>query len=446
MLHVSGGVSVLTTFPFNSPFNRLPEEIIRQILLWISFERRSPGTYSDFYTLCLANKRILSYARPILYARIQLGEAPNHPTIEDFTRGLCSHPWLMPLVKELHLRIPYMLGWGRETEAYTLVKLIGTCASLHTVHIQGLSRLIFPSYENDTRPPSQLLTRTGTDKLLKALSCHRDLSFISLHSTEPNTTSIGCHPICGVDEMLSMLHCWPELQTLSVGYGTCLSTRTDKLCKHIEYITTNSNDATPSSAGIAICPSLKNVIFPDAFHAPSLTALSRLAPNIAELSFDGNPRSMNTNFPSIVLVPSLRVWSDNLVKLILPKPRHWLDEHGKIISADIQDTRYSTNISDIIVTMSALRILGISSDFMSPADFTRGPAELVWLDYNLPSARTDIFCDILMSEVVLPQLQHLHISDNIAVTKSRLSHSRRGISVYTYSREWRDALKEYEGS
>lgn len=414
---------------------------MQKVLSLLSSARPRQEVTADLLALSLVNKRSLATARAALYQRVHLDASPSRSAIRDFTKTISEHPWLALLVNEI--QVTTLIGPSGELEVSTLACAISQCTSLRAVDIRGLSVVSTPLLGVTPYP---LCPRGVLDELFTALSALPDMQHISLRPKEDSTSP--ARPICDVYSILALIRRWPKLQTLFVGFKTC----GEKHCGALSpaFIASHQAHDNLSSPYLGRCLLLKHITYPDAMSVSQLATLSETAPNTTELLYSRDPRSMRVAFPTLALAPALRAWSDNLVQLILPRPSYWLDHRDKLIlhfGSDVDDY-LTTNIADIITQMPSLRVLGVPRAFVSPENFIRGPANLVWLDYYLPVLQMDVIVKLLTEEWFFPQLRHLYISEGEhcgCVGALAASLAGRRITIYETAHEWREALEECTG-
>lgn len=387
-------------------------------------------------------------------------------TLELFSRTVQENEYLAGLVQEIHTGT---IG-GEPHEAGHLAQILEVVPNLRVFELRGWST----GAENSVISIFATLRRNHRLRTL-ILSPTRLLGYSS-------------PALCDAEDLFSILCQLRGLETIDIDPSTCSSREDHRDPDHALYPTPDSSlthipshflttlqqlrwrrenivQASPLLVfGFRFdftkdaCPNLRRVKLIRGLSSEfELYMLSTCAPNITEIDV----RTICTHLfeeqsPQTFIAPALRVWSEQLVKLILPEFRSALvigpSDHMEHWMRRFPYNKDDT-IADIIVQMPRLRILGISRGSMEPKHFARGPESLVSLNYYFSSSKlcnpTENFLPdlvtVLNSENTLSQLRHLCLSlEKRYLNTDTLDGilERRNVEYFYTEAKWEAAANE----
>lgn len=449
---------------------RFPVEIWRLIFeATLSNERRGRHNLnpnSSIARLAQVNTFLKDLSYVYLYKRIYLGPTTFQcmlvETLELFSRTMTENKSLAELVEEIHTGT---IGGG-PGEATRLAQILHSVPNLRVFELRGWGEVqdsVLPIFDAFHRKRHLKTLILSSDRLLG--------------SSSP--------PLCDVEDLFLILYHLRSLETVEIGPGTCSSTGTN----HAAFYSSNTPLPNPTiSSGLLSsmreirerrqkvisgsslqnwgsrltekCPTLRRLKLVSGLSSDlDLGILSSLAPNLIELDATSACLHLRDSHPRTFIAPALRVWSDQLVKLVLPEFRiksnliypnnpgaHWASRFP--YSED--DT-----IANIVVQMPRLRVLGVARGSMAPKHFARGPKTLMSLNLYIPSSLLfpnpsvhflPELVAVLRNESNLPLLRHLCLSFerreefNVDLMDGVLE--MRGIVLYGTGEKWEVASQE----
>lgn len=428
--------------PFSIVSNmRVPVEILRAIVEEVVLDRRigsrdelTPN--STLAVLARVDSSFRDLAREGLYSRVYLGpvtfKCDFSESLARFRETMEKNSNLAELVGEIHTGTII----GSPNEANHLGCILRCTPNLRVFELRGwAAEGVLPIFDN-------LKQRHHLQRL--TLSPQRLLAGYSV-------------PLCDAEDIFLLLKHFPMLESVAVHRGTC-SPR-DTLWQALygsPWISRHGPRRWSSGPFENACPHLRHASLVDCMTSDSqLQTLSMLAPNLTEIAAHRLNLRFHADHPRICIIPALRVWSDRLVKLVLP-----------MIHARSQETRNSAEtwsmlfphcdddaLADIVTQMPVLRMLGIARGSIAPKHFRRGPNTLVALAYYLPLERLAAtspsvlpeFAAVLEGGDTLPHLRHLCLTLEMSRRDTGLIEtisSARGIQFYGTVIEWETACDE----
>ncbi|EIM81946.1 uncharacterized protein STEHIDRAFT_114629 [Stereum hirsutum FP-91666 SS1] len=455
---------------------RLPIEIWRSILEeMLPSERKRQHDLtpnSSVAALARANTFFRDLAHEYLYKYIYLGPTTFRcmlgETLALFSRTMAENESLAGLVEEIHTGT---IG-GEPGEAFHLLRILQSVPNLRVFELRGWARVhisVMPIFE---------VLREKHHLRALILSPNRLLG-----SSSP--------PLCDVEDLVLILHHLHDLETVSIDSFTCCSR--DDGSTHALYHTTSdlpsmratiSHDFASSmqrlrerrqiiisasplqnwDSGLAqnTCPTIRRLTLINCLNSDyEFHMLSSLAPNLTELNAASSCTHLCDQPPTTFIAPALRVWSDQLVKLVLPEFRI----KSNVIYPNNPDAQWASRfpfseddtIANIIVQMPRLRVLGIARGSISPKHFVRGPKSLMSLNLYLPSSSLlynpsghilPEIVAVLRNETTLPQLRHLCLTTERGGPNTSLLEdvvNMRGIVLHDRPKQWESASQELCG-
>ncbi|EIM81937.1 uncharacterized protein STEHIDRAFT_124796 [Stereum hirsutum FP-91666 SS1] len=447
---------------------RVPVEICRAIFEEVVLDRpigsRDELTpnftpNSTLAVLARVDSSFRDLAREGLYSRVYLGPITFKC---DFSESLALFRGTMEKnsnLAELVLEIHTGTISGSSNEANHLGCILQCTPNLRVFELRGWAQEgVLPIFQS-------LKERHHLRRLI--LSPHRLLAGYS-------------YPLCDAEDLFLLLKHFTMLESVVVHRGTCIIRDSGRHALYETPWTSQSfraphasqaqfdrefHQAIVSASPIITwssgpienaCPHLRHASLVDCMTSESeLQTLSTLAPNLTEIAAHRVHRRFHADHPRICIIPALRVWSDRLVKLVLP-----------MIYARSQEQRNSAEtwsmlfphgdddaLANIIAQMPVLRILGIARGSMAPRHFRRGPNSLVALGYYLPLERLAATSPSVLPEFVavledgdtLPHLRHLCLTLESPRRDTDLIEpilSARGVEFYGTVLEWETACDE----
>lgn len=452
---------------------RLPVEIWRSILEEMLPDERerahdlTPNT--SVAALARVNTFFRDLAREYLYKRIYLGPTTFRcmlgETLAFFSRTITENESLAGLVEEIHTGT---IG-GEPGEAFHLIRILQSVPNLRVFQLRGWANLhisVMPIFE---------VLREKRHLRALILSPNRLLG-----SSSPT--------LCDVEDLLTILHHFHDLETVAIDSFTC-GPRDDGSVHALYHTTSNvpsiratiSHDFASSMQRLRerrqiiistsplqnwdsdlaqnACLTLRRLSLINCLSSDyEFHMLSSLAPNLTELNAASSCSHLCEQPPSTFIAPALRVWSDHLVKLVLPEFR----VKSNVIYPDNTDAHWASRfpyseddtIANVIVQMPRLRVLGIARGSISPKHFVRGPKSLMSLNLYLPSSSLlynpsgrilPEIVAVLKNETTLPQLRHLCFTTERGGPDTSLLADvvkMRGIVLHDRPRQWEFVSQE----
>lgn len=455
---------------------RLPIEIWRSILEeMLPNERKRQHDLtpnSSVAALARVNTFFRDLAHEYLYKCIYLGPTTFRcmlgETLALFSRTMAENESLAGLVEEIHTGT---IG-GEPGEAFHLVRILQSVPNLRVFELRGWAT-----------------DHTSVMPIFEVLRVKYHLRALIL---SPNRLLGSSSPtLCDIEDLLFILHLFHDLETAFIDSYTCGPR--DGGSTHALYDTTSnlpSMRATIShgfasymqrllerrqaiisasplqnwDSGLAqdTCPNLRRLTVIDCLSSDfEFHMLSTLAPNLTELNAASSCTHLRDQPPTRFIAPALRVWSDQLVKLVLPEFRI----KANVIYPGNTDVQWASRfpfseddtIANIIVQMPRLRILGIARGSIAPKHFVRGPKSLMSLNLYLPSSSLlynpsgpilPEIVAVLRNETILPQLRHLCLTSERGGPNTSLLEDvvkMRGIVLHDGAKQWESASQELCG-
>ncbi|KAI0042804.1 hypothetical protein FA95DRAFT_515657 [Auriscalpium vulgare] len=343
----------------------VPPEVIMSIFDMTHPPQGTHGIKANSFlpTVALINKSYLNYARRNLYSEVHLN-APDHgdsceDTVQKFMETVANTPLLAAMVRYIHY------GGGKavtEDETHALSIAISSCTGLLHLRIFGYDWFAVRNVSQSimTRPNLETLEISTFTLMREYTSIFSTLSsFLLMIQSLSRIRSVIIHP-----------------QT--VGWDRDAPDRLSQIL-------------------VGACPLLEKFVYGcgDYWDNRHVVALARMAPFVSVLELTGTV----TNIRNTGLTIALEAWSGTLTEMTFHFPLSEL-RHG---------SHDALGIDDVVTRMPRLRTLRLSTAFILPTGFLRGPPNLEHLEYTLWQGQFAELTEILQRPSTLPNLKTLSV-------------------------------------